>query len=151
MIKAENILKGTLILGAISLLSYTGGQASAPYLADEYVEIKNELWKHKQALAGVIKKVLKLDSEVKELKVRVNELEKARVQTAPSLSSADGRLCVIRASWLRVRKCPSLKCEVLGILRKGTEVVYLKTLQTDIKWRKVGEPLKGYLSAKYCK
>ena len=141
----RDLLKWIAFFGAISLVSYTGGQASAPYLAEEYVELKNELWRYKQALAGVIRKVLELDREVKNLKKEVSEVKN-------NLAVAgEGTECFITASWLRIRKCPSLKCEVIGLLKKGTRIAYIDEIKTDIAWKKTVQPKEGYIASKYCR
>lgn len=147
MLKMEEVAKGIAVLGLISLLSYTGGQASAPYMVDEFAEMKNELWRYKEALAGVVKKVVQLDSKVSNVENRLVKVEE-KVASIEGKVKEEVGTCVVTSYWLRVRNCPSLKCGTIGLLRRGTMVSYVSTVDG---WRKVFGPLGGYLSAKYCK
>lgn len=146
MVKIENVVKGVAVLGLVSLLSYTGGQASAPYMVEEYAQIKNELWRYKEALAGVIKKVIFLDRKVSELERRVTGLEEDVALVKEE--EEERRTCTVVASWLRVRECPSTTCRIVGALRRETKVRYSATVDG---WRKMFSPTVGYVSAKYCR
>lgn len=145
--KLEGIAKGVVVLGFISLLSYTGGQASAPYMVEEYAEIKNELWRYKQALAGVIKKVIHLEQRVSEAERNITELKEATAKLEGELVE-DANLCSVTVPWLRIRRCPSTECMTVGFLRRGMQVYYTETVSG---WRKVFKPLGGYVYAKYCR
>lgn len=128
---------GAVLLG-IAIGSYITGYAvaGAGWVSSERIR-SIEL-----ALAGVIRKVKEIDFRMRDLETRVQSLER-RVSLVKSEEVRRER-CRVVASWLKIRKEPSLSSPVLGYLRRG---VQKEVLERRGEWLRIEE---GWISGKYC-
>ena len=114
----------------VSFLTGYGSAATGLIDYEEYQFLK-------KVIAGIIRKVKEIDLRLKDVEERVSRLER--------LIQAEEKKCTVNASWLRVRKCPSFECKVVGLLKKGTQ---RKVLEEKEGWKKIEE---GWVKAEYCK
>ena len=121
----EYAVKVVAVCGVVALLSYTAGYTSGPYTYSAYDYLA-------KSLAGVVAKVKSLERRV------------ARLERTVYSGRSGGTYCVVTASWLRVRKGPSIKSPVGGLLGRG---IMVQVVGSEGNWYRT--PF-GYISKKYC-